>query len=755
MSDSKLYFDAPAVLFEEALPLGAGKLGAMIYGGTDENRIDLNYDELWTGFPRNENRENAAEAFKKAQALAYEGKLKQAQKIIEKEIGTASVQAYQPAGTLFIKRPSGDVSAYSRTLQLATATAETVFTDAGTQYRTVCFTSAPADCLVIRMTADKPGAVCFSLRYENVLRHETGCGDGVFYADAECMFDSAPNREHFPARNFLYADAPEQRGIRFRAAVKPLVEGGAISVSKEGIEVQNADAATLFIAVESSFNGYNKHPFTEGKEFRNAAVQKVNAASARRFEALLKAHTDDFRRYYDRVEFTLEGKDKSDLPTDRRLLEFENDKSDTGLYKLLFDYGRYLTICGSRPGSQAMNLQGIWNKDANPPWCADYTVNINTEMNYYPTLICDLAEMQEPLTDLLRGVCDRGQETAKAYYGARGFCLHHNTDLWRACQPVNGAAQWLFWPMAGGWLCRHLFEQYEFTCDEAFLRDTAFPIMEKAARFYLDVLTEDQNGFLIFAPSTSPENKFKYRCGESEVSLTTTMTMSIITELFGNVLQAADILGISDDVTREAKQALPKLLPIRVGKDGRIMEWYNEHKDAEPHHRHISHLYALHPARLITPEKTPDLAAAAVKTLEARGDDGTGWSLGWKINFWARLFDGNHALKLIDMQLRPVVYPGHQIKKHGGGTYPNMFDAHPPFQIDGNFGATSGIAEMLLQSDGEKIWLLPALPDKWHTGSVRGLRAKGGAKVDITWENGKITNYKITGGKDLPVILCR
>ena len=755
LAGSRLFFDAPANVFEEALPLGAGKLGAMVYGDPVREKISLNYDELWTGFPRDENRKNAVEDFKKARALAFAGKLKSAQRLVERRIASANVQAYQPAGNLFLQQEEGLITEYNRVLSLADAVAEVTYKKNGVPFRETCFTSAPRDCMVMRIETEKKCAVSFVLTLESLLRNTVTAENGVYCADAECMFDSPQNRNRYKSRNKRYASSDERRGICFRIAVKVHTEGGGVTVSQDGIKVENADAAVIFTAIESSFAGYNRHPFVNGKEYRCAAVAKVNAVSALDYESLLQEHVADFRTYYDRVSLQLGGPEQDALPTPQRLKRFAEKHDDMGLYALLFDYGRYLTISGSRPGSQAMNLQGIWNEMVDPPWNADYTVNINTEMNYFPTLVCDLAEMQEPLTALLRDLSVRGEQTAAQYYGARGFCVHHNTDLWRACQPVDGCAQWSFWPMAGGWLSRHLFEQYQYTGDTAFLRETAYPIMERAARFYLDVLTEDGNGHLIFAPSTSPENKYLYRGGTCELSLTTTMTMSIIRELFENVTAAAQMLNIQLDVVSEVSSALPKLLPIRIGRDGRIMEWYDERTDAEPHHRHISHLYALYPARQITPDKTPELAAAAKKTLEVRGDAGTGWSLGWKINFWARLFDGDHALKLLDMQLYPISAGKQRDGHRGGGSYPNMFDAHPPFQIDGNFGATAGIAEMLMQSDGETIWLLPALPSKWQDGTVRGLRAKGGAKVDIVWQSGKIVDYTVKGGTPCRIVKCR
>ena len=763
MQSSKLFFKKPANVFEEAFPLGSGKLGACVYGGVEKEKISLNYDELWSGFPRDENRKNAAPDYHEARRLAYEGKYTEAQALIEEKIATCFVQQYQTAGSLFLSRADGKYEDYSRTLDLGTAIANVNYKKNGVSFENTYFTSFPKDCLVARFTADEKGKISFRLGYDCPLRHTTGHDGDAFYAEGECVIDSWENRVRIPERDIIYSDNDGERGIRFRVAVCVKNFGGTLKIDDDGITVENADEAIVFTAIESSFNGFDRHPFIDGKEYKQAAIEKVKNASAFSFDELYEEHVCDFEKYFDRVSLTLDGSDKSDVPTDERLLDFAKTRDDNGLYKLLFDFGRYLTISGSRPGSEPLNLQGIWNEHRDPPWHCDYHLNINFQMNYYPTLVCDLAEMQEPLTRLLKDCSIRGKQTAKQYYGAGGYCIHHTTDLWRSCQPAWGNAEWSFWPMGSGWLCRHVFDEYEYTQNTGFLRETAFPLLSGAAEFYLDVLTETSDGYLILAPSTSPEHTFIYESDtgkkESAVSLTTTMTMSIIHELFENVLKSADILSISDEVTERVKQAFPRLLPIQIRKDGRIREWYDEVlTEAEPNHRHCSHLYSLYPAQLISKEKTPELAKAAEKSLLIRGDISSGWSLAWKTNLWARLFDGDHALKLIDAQLNPLAAPKPEDPIHfscDGGTYPNMFCGHTPFQIDGNFGATSAIAEMLLQSDGETIWLLPALPEKWRSGSICGLRAKGGAKVDIFWKDGKITKYEIHGGKPCEVIKCR
>lgn len=746
-----LYYKKKAALWTEALPLGNGKIGAMVFGGISSERIALNYDELWSGCPRDRVKENSVEVFRKARSLALDGKLLEAQELLESDFNSPWSDSYQPLGDLFIEQKLGRASSYERQLDLSDAVADCSFITFGKSYHRECFVSAPSKVMAIKIESEAP--LDLKIYFKNKLRHCFLFEKGCLVMDAEChSWDHDNSRELHKGR--LYSDDPKELGILYRAAVLPVAVDGDVSYADGVLHVTAPGCVYLYFSCESSFNGWNKHPRFEGKVYKKAPIEVVKKAAASGYDKLKTRHIKDYKKYYDRVCFDLGHQSDKKVPTDVRLERFAKGGSDLALYELLFNYGRYLMISASRPGSQAMNLQGIWNDKPDPPWHSNYTININTEMNYWPALPCSLAEMDLPLVDLVEDLSVAGERTAREYYGARGFVSHHNTDLWRMTTPVPGRACWSFWPMSGGWLSRHLFEHYEYTFDTEFLRDRAFPVIKKAAEFYNDVLIKDKDGYYIFAPSTSPENLFLVGNECCAVSQTTFMTIGIIRDVFNNYLKCCEILGISDDLHSEVSEKLSNLLPYKVGSSGQLLEWYNEEVEEEPHHRHCSHLYSLYPADLINVDDTPELANACRRSLELRGDDGTGWSLGWKINFFARLRDGDHALKLIRMQLRPVGLR-RILYSRGGGTYPNMFDAHPPFQIDGNFGAASGIAEMLLQSRGGKIFLLPALPKEWSKGSVKGLSAKGNIKVDISWDNGKLTEYSLTGDSEgLEIIDC-
>ncbi|MBR5498080.1 MAG: glycoside hydrolase family 95 protein [Clostridia bacterium] len=739
-----LYYKKSAKSWTSALPLGNGRLGAMIYGGAQKELISLNHDELWTGYPRTYQHMCSHGAFLKARKLALEGKLVEAEDILEAEFEGYNSQAYMPFGDIEVTCHKGMVKNYERTLDLSTAVHTVTYEKNSVRFKRESFVSAVNNAMIMNFSSNSEKAVNITVKMKSELKHTTFTQGEYLILDGTCPSNSPCNEEYESSDYKKYPDDPSKSGMSFRGVVK-VISDGKTEYCDDKIIITDANSATLYFICESSFNGFDKHPVLEGKEYKNAAIAIMDKAVSVPYETALNDHINDYKSYYDRVNLDLGTNNKEKISTDKRLANFTGSKDDLGLYTLLFNFGRYLTISGSREGTQAMNLQGIWNHRVAPPWSSNYTTNINTEMNYFPTLMIDMPEMHLPLIELTKKISVTGEKTAKELYGARGFTCHHNLDIWGHTTPVQGSAQWSFWPMASGWFCRHVFEHYQYTMDTDYLKNTAYPLMKKAAEFYLDVLVKDKDGYLMLAPSTSPENQFWVGKIECSTSQTSTMTMSIIKELFINCKKAAEILGINDEVIAEINEKLPKLLPFRIGAKGDLLEWYEDMEWCEPHHRHVSHLYALHPARLINHEETPELIEACKKTLEYRGDNGTGWSLGWKINFWARLWDGNHALKLIDMQLRPVDNKYVLNYRNGGGTYPNMFDAHPPFQIDGNFGAVSGIAEMLMQSTEDTIYLLPALPDKWKNGSVKGLRAKGNIKVDITWKNGKLADYKLTG----------
>jgi len=758
----KLHYDRPAEYFEEALVIGNGTMGATLYGGVKKDKISFNDITLWTGEPESENSSpDAFNVIPEIRALLDNEDYEGADKAQYKVQGHYS-ENYQPLGTLTIEYldDTAGISDYHRWLDIGNATARTQYLKDGKLFTSDYFASAPDSVIVIRLKSENKEGIHASLSFDSPLPHSSQVADNEISVEGYAAYHSFP--VYYKAEDKHRYD-PE-RGIHFKTLVRVLSVDGSVRnrYSDSRIEIDGSTEVLILVANVTSFNGFDKDPVKEGRNYRSHVEKRMKCAVGKTYDALREAHIRDYKYYFDRVKLDLGNTDDdiAALPTDKQLLFYTDCKQQNpDLEELYFQFGRYLLISSSRTSGVPANLQGLWNESVLPPWSSNYTVNINLEENYWASGTANLIEMQYPLIEFIANLSKTGRKTAKDYYGVeRGWCLGHNSDIWAMTCPVGlneGDPSWACWTMGGTWLSTHIWEHYLFTLDKEFLREF-YPVLKGAAEFCMDWLVE-KDGKLVTSPGTSPENKYITPDGYvGATSYGNTSDLAMIRECLMDAAEASKVLGVDKFFRKRIKKTLSRLYPYQIGKDGNLQEWYYDWQDQDPYHRHQSHLFGLYPGHHLSVEETPELAAACARTLQIKGDETTGWSTGWRVNLLARLRDGEKAYHMYRRLLRyvsPDNYKGEDARR-GGGTYPNLLDAHSPFQIDGNFGGCSGVIEMLMQSSTNKIVLLPALPESWADGKVQGICARGGFVVDMEWKNREVVSLIVSSLKGGQTEIC-